>query len=193
MASAGTRMLTTPSAPRHALRRVLFWCAISALLLGPPVLAQPAAPANLVEVSARITTSGQPSPAWLEGLQARGFDAVVYLAPPTVSDAVRDEPLIVARQGLVFVNLPIAFDHPTSADYETFAGIMRGLSARRVLVHCQINLRASSMVFLYRSIAGREDPQRAYEAVTSVWVPEGAWKSFIVGELKRNGIAFDPF
>lgn len=186
-------MLTAPVCPRDALRRVIRCCAVGTMLLGAPVLAQPAAPANFVEASARIATSGQPSPAWLEGLKARGFDAVVYLAPPTVSDAVRDEPLIVARQGLVFVNLPIAFDHPTSVDYETFAGIMRGLSGHRVLVHCQINLRASSMVFLYRAIARREDPQRAYEAVTSVWVPEGAWKSFIVGELKRNGIAFDPF
>jgi hypothetical protein len=62
-----------------------------------------------------------------------------------------------------------------------------------VLVHCQFNLRASSMVFLYRAIAGREDPQRAYEAMTSVWVPEGAWQSLIGGELQRNGIAFDPF
>lgn len=131
--------------------------------------------------------------AWLEGLKARGFDAVVYLAPPAVSDAVRDEPLIVARQGLVFVNLPLAFDHPTRVDYATFAGIMRGLCGHRVLVHGQINLRASSMAFLCRAIDRREDPQRAYEAVTSVWAPEGAWKSFIVGELKRNGIAFDPY
>ena len=56
----------------------------------------------------------------MAGLAAEGFEAVIYLAPPTVSDAVKDEALIVARQGLVFVNIPIGFEHPTAKDFETF-------------------------------------------------------------------------
>jgi hypothetical protein len=60
-------------------------------------------------------------------------------------------------------------------------------------VHCQINLRASSFVFLYRTIVAREDPPRAWETVNAVWVPHGTWKDFIAGELQRASIAFDPF
>ena len=156
--------------------------------------AQPTAapPANLVTISEFIVTSGQPSAEWLAELNVRGFAAVIYLAPPTVDDAVRDEPLIVARQGLTFVNIPIRFDNPTDRDFEIFASVLRSLASRKVLVHCQINLRASAMTFLYRAIVLQEKPEVAYEAVAGVWTPNGAWKRFIDAQLARNGIAFAP-
>ncbi len=155
-------------------------------------LAQPLA-VNLVEISPRLVTSGQPTAEALASLKALGFEAVIYLAPPTVQDAVRDEPLIVTRQGLTFVNIPIRFDNPTGADFDTFAGVLTGLGTRKVLVHCQINLRASAMVFLYRATVLREDPRLAYDAVTKVWQPEAAWRRLIEDQLRKHRIAFEPF
>ena len=151
-----------------------------------PGLAAP----NLVAVSPRLVTSGQPSAEALASLKASGFEAVIYLAPPTVSDAVRDEHLIVARQFLIFINIPIRFDNPTEADFETFAAVLRGLGNRKVLVHCQINLRASSMVFLFRTIVLKEDPREAYEAVSRVSVPDAPWRrlSRATGEAR---VAFE--
>ena len=152
-----------------------------------PRLAAP----NVVEISPRLVTSGQPSADALAGLKAQRFDADIYLAPPTVSDAVHDEQLIVTRQGLTFINIPIRFDNPTDADFETFAGVMTGLGSRKVLVHCQVNLRASSMVFLYRTIVLKEDPRVAYEAVSGVWSPEGPWRRLIETELRKHNVAFE--
>lgn len=148
---------------------------------------------NVVEISPQLVTSAQPSAEGLAGLAAQGFGAVIYLAPPTVHDAVKDEGLIVARQGLVFVNIPIRFDDPTAQDFEAFAGALRGLAGRKVLVHCQVNMRASAMVFLYRTIVAQEDPQVAYESVIKVWVPDGAWKRFIRDELRRHKVDFEPY
>jgi len=146
---------------------------------------------NLVEISPALVTSGQPSAEALGTLESRGFEAVIYLAPLTVHDAVRDEPLIVTRQGLTFVNIPINFDQPTDADFETFAGVLQGLGKRKTLVHCQVNMRASTMVFLYRAIVLKEDPQEAYKAVAGVWVPEGAWRRLIEDELQKHKISFE--
>ena len=156
-------------------------------------LAQPAAPPlpNGVEITPRLVTSGQPSAEALGQLKAQGFEAVIYLAPPTVPDAVRDEHLIVARQGLTFVNIPIRFDNPTEEDFATFASVLRSLGDRKVLVHCQVNMRASSMVFLYRTVHLRQDARGAYEAVTRVWVPQGPWKRLIDTQLAKNGISFE--
>jgi len=148
---------------------------------------------NVVEISPRLVTSGQPDAQALAALGAAGFGAVVYLAPPSVSDAVRDEAQIVARQGLVFVNIPIVFDNPSEQDFEAFAGVLRGLAGRKVLVHCQVNLRASTMVFLYRSIIAREDPRVAYEAVSRLWTPEGPWQRLVQQLLRKHAIAFEPF
>jgi protein tyrosine phosphatase (PTP) superfamily phosphohydrolase (DUF442 family) len=150
-------------------------------------------PPNMVEISPHLTTSGQPSAETLAALREQGYEADVYLAPATVSDAVRDEALIVSRQGMVFVNIPIQFENPTTRDFETFAAVMKALEGRKVLVHCQINMRASSMVFLYRTVVGKEDPHVAYEAVSQIWVPHGPWKKLIQEELQQHGIKFDPF
>ncbi len=154
---------------------------------------RPGAAPNIVEITPRLVTSGQPSAEALGGLGAQGFEAVIYLAPPTVSDAVREEAVIVGRQGLVFVNIPIRFDNPTEKDYETFASVLAALSGRKVLIHCQINLRASSMVFLYRVIAAKEDPDLAYKSVAGVWSPDGPWKRLMRGLLRKNGISFEPY
>jgi protein tyrosine phosphatase (PTP) superfamily phosphohydrolase (DUF442 family) len=146
---------------------------------------------NVVEVSPRLVTSGQPTTAALAGLKALGFGAVVYLAPPNVEDAVHDEQLIVTRQGLAFVNIPIRFDDPTEADFETFAAILAALAPRKVLVHCQVNMRASSLVFLYRAVKLKEDPRAAYEAVSRIWTPNPAWRRLIEAQLRKHKVAFE--
>jgi protein tyrosine phosphatase (PTP) superfamily phosphohydrolase (DUF442 family) len=176
-------------------RRFIEVVALLLALASSAAMAQmrPGAAPNIVEITPRLVTSGQPSAEALAGLGAQGFDAVIYLAPPTVPDAVRDEAVIVGRQGLVFVNIPIKFDNPTGKDFEDLSSVLASLSRRKVLVHCQVNLRASSMVFLYRAITAKDDPALAYESVAKVWSPDGPWKRFIGEQLRKNGIVFEPY
>jgi protein tyrosine phosphatase (PTP) superfamily phosphohydrolase (DUF442 family) len=149
--------------------------------------------ANVVVVSPRVVTSGQPTAESLAHLAEQGFGAVIYLAPPTVRDAIPNESNIVLRQGLEFVNIPITFGEPTEADFEQFVEAMNRFRNRKVLVHCQANMRASSMTFLYRVIVGHEPPEQAYESVAQVWSPEGPWKRLLVSQLRKAGIAFEPY
>lgn len=172
----------------------LFATIAASTLVSNALAAEPALKApNVVEISARIVTSGQPTAAALAGLAAQGFAAVIYLAPPTVPDAVPGEATIVRAQGLEFINIPIKFGDPTEADFQAFVAAMDRLAERKVLVHCQVNMRASSMTFMYRVIVGHEKPEQAYESVARVWSPEGPWKRLIVAQLKKAGIAFDPY
>ena len=166
-------------------------CAVAVLLALPAQAAKLAAP-NVVEITPQLTTSGQPDAKALAALAAQGYEAVVYLAPPTVPDAVADEARIVARQGLLFVNLPIPFDAPTAAHVQSFNALMQALAGKRVLVHCQINLRASTMVFLHRTITLKEDPRQAWDAVQAVWTPSGPWRTLVREQLREHRIAFDP-
>jgi protein tyrosine phosphatase (PTP) superfamily phosphohydrolase (DUF442 family) len=148
---------------------------------------------NVVPIDARLVTSGQPRAAALAGLGALGFQAVICLAPPTVSDAVRDEPDLLRRQGIDYVNIPIPFDAPGQDHVEQFLAAMARFASRKVLVHCQVNLRASCMTFLHRVIAGREAPPTAYEAVARVWSPNGVWRILLVEQLRRHGSDFEPY
>jgi len=155
--------------------------------------ATPAPPPNLIVIDSKLVTAGQPSAEWLGTLKAQGFEAVIYLAPPTVSDAVREEPLIVAKQGLIWANLPIPFGSPADGDYESFAALLQALRGKKVLVHCQVNMRATTLTFLYRTLVEGADPAQAWESVSKVWTPEGPWKALMLKRLKQKGIAFDPF
>jgi len=49
------------------------------------------------------------------------------------------------------------------------------------------------MTFLYRVIIGREKPEQAYQAVTRVRVPDGAWMRFLVSQLRKERIDFEPY
>ncbi len=148
---------------------------------------------NVVSISPRLVTSGQPTAEALSGLAAQGFQAVIYLAPPTVPDAIAGEADIVRKQGLEFTNIPIKFGDPTETDFQSFVAAMDRLRDRKVLVHCQVNMRASSMTFLYRVIVGREKPEQAYESVAQVWSPQGPWKSLLVSQLRKADIPFEPY
>lgn len=148
---------------------------------------------NVVAISPTIVTSGQPTADSLAHLGEQGFKADIYLAPPTVPDAVPNEKDIVTGQGLEFVNIPIPFGKPTGADFEQFAATMKRFQGQKVLVHCQVNMRASTMTFLYRVIVLHEQPETAYEPVARVWSPRGPWKDLVVAQLRKAGIAFEPY
>lgn len=156
---------------------------------GAPDLQAP----NVVVISDKLVTSGQPGAGALSMLGAQGYGAVIYLAPPGMPDAVAGEAEIVRGQGLEYIQIPIDFGRPAASDVEAFAAAMQRLGERKVLVHCQVNMRASSMVFLYRATVRREEPDRAYEAVARVWSPRGPWKALIVSELRKAGVAFEPY
>ena len=178
--------------PRRAVLGLAFFAASALAADTWPQAAGLRAP-NVVPISERLVTSGQPTADSLARLGASGFGAVIYLAPSTVPDAVRDEERIVRAQGLEYVNIPIRFNSPSDADFRSFVEAMDRFRDRKVLVHCQVNMRASSMTFLYRVIVGGENPERAYESVARVWSPEGPWKRLIVAELRKAGIAFEPY
>lgn len=154
----------------------------------PPLLAP-----NVVGISPTLVTSGQPQADQLARLKALGFEAVIYLAPPTVPDAVANEAEIVRGQGLAYLNIPITFGQPGEDDLQAFIAALNGFKGRKVLVHCQVNMRASTMTFLYRVLAGKESPDLAFEAVSQVWSPNGVWRQLITTQLAKAGIDFEPY
>jgi len=155
--------------------------------------AQSLAAPNVVAISPNLVTSGQPTAQSLATLSQQGFRAVIYLAPSSVSDAIRDEPELVTQQGLEFVHVPIPFSAPTEAHFEAVSTALQRLQGQKVLVHCQVNMRASTMVFLHRVIKENANPAEAWELVTRVWSPQGPWKRLALAQLSKNGIKFDPF
>jgi len=148
---------------------------------------------NFTALSQNLATSGQPTAQALATLGAHGFQAVVYLAPSTVPNAVKDEGELLARQGIEFVHIPIPFEAPDESHLKALSAALNRLRERKVLVHCEINMRASTLVFLYRVVELKESPPDAYEAVARIWSPRGPWRRLMVEQLARHHIAFEPY
>lgn len=155
--------------------------------------AQTLAAPNIVPITPLLVTSGQPSSHALAKLGEMGFQAVLYLAPSSVPDAVKNEPELLAAQGIEFIHIPIPFNAPEEGHAVAVSAALQRLQGKKVLVHCQVNMRASSMVFLHRVLYGKEDPARAYEAVARVWSPGGAWRTLLAGQLAKHQVNFEPY
>jgi protein tyrosine phosphatase (PTP) superfamily phosphohydrolase (DUF442 family) len=146
---------------------------------------------NVVVISPRLVTSGQPSSSALASIRQLGFDAVICLVPATVLGTVKEEPELLAKQGVEFVYMPIPFNLPEEHHFLGTSAALDRLKTKKVLVHCEVNMRASSMVFLHRVIQGREDPAHAYEAVAAVWSPRGPWRRLMEAQLSKHSINFE--
>jgi uncharacterized protein (TIGR01244 family) len=147
-------------------------------------------PANLVVIDEHLATSGQPSPEQLDALADSGYELVINLAPPTSMGSVPDEGYRLASGGITYVNIPVDFRAPRPRDFQQFGELLKGNRDRSVLVHCQINKRASVFTFLYRVTQLGVDPDEAIEQVYAIWVPDQGWSDFIDAVLAEAGIDF---
>ena len=144
---------------------------------------------NYLEYSTTFSSSGQPSAEQLGAVAEAGFERVIYLAFSDNQTAIETEDRVVKTLGMDYVHIPVDFDKPTLKDFEDFAAILNRDTRERTLLHCQINLRASSFSFLYRVIYGGIPMAKAKQDLDSIWVPDETWYKFIVEVLKQHGLS----
>lgn len=164
-------------------------CTPLLLLLAAPAWSQAPLGVNYVAATERLHTAGQPDAATLATLGQQGFELVVNLAPPGNQGAVPEDKL-VAEHGPTYVNIPVNWQKPTLADFDLFSAVMNGARDRKVLVHCQLNMRASAFTFLYRVVHEGVPPEEAMKALAPVWIPRDQWATFTADVLMKNGIDY---
>lgn len=138
-----------------------------------------------------FASSGQPTAAQLELVAKSDFARVIYLAFTDNETAIEFEDRIVKKLGMEYVQLPIIFHQPTLADFELFSAVMRQSPDTKTLLHCQINLRASTFSFLHRVINLDVPMLEAKEDLDSVWEPDEIWFRFIKTVLAHYNIDHD--
>lgn len=132
-----------------------------------------------VQVDDRTGTSGMPKPEDFARIAAAGYRTVINLALPTSDNAMANEGELVTRNGMNYVQIPIAFDAPKTSDFETFSRIMDAVEGQKVFVHCAANMRVSAFLFLYRLTRGQSSRERAEQDLFRIWKPDRVWRSFI--------------
>jgi protein tyrosine phosphatase (PTP) superfamily phosphohydrolase (DUF442 family) len=161
--------------------------AAAALLAVPFLAAAQAQPANFVTWRDGLHSSAQPSADWLAQVRDKGYDIVVNLAPPQSHGSLREEGGIVGSKGVAYVNIPVDFAKPTAEDFRLFSEVMKAAKGRKVYVHCQVNMRGSAFVFLYRVIHEGAPLGESAIKMNGVWAPDRVWKKFIDETLAASG------
>lgn len=146
---------------------------------------------NYMAYSPTLASAGQPTQDQLAGAAQDGVERVVYLALTDQDRAIPNEDRVVRELGMQFVHIPVIWQTPTVDDFETFAAVLNQDTARNTLVHCQVNWRASSFVFLYRVIYQHIPIDEAFLDLVSVWTPSEHWREFITEVLSRHGKSTD--
>ena len=143
---------------------------------------------NEIQYSPYLTTAGQPAEEQFRALAEAGFQRVIFLAFNDHKNALKNEDLIARTAGLEFVHIPVAWDAPTTDDFDTFAAVMR--ATEKTLVHCEVNFRASVFGFLYQVIYLGTPVEEAWALLTRIWIPNETWETFIVSVLAERGVEY---
>lgn len=158
---------------------------------------------NYLPISEQLATAGQPTPEQFALLRDAGFELVINLAPSDASNAIPAEAEIVAAQGMRYVHIPVDWQQPQLDDLSRFFEAMEQGRRQKVFVHCAMNLRVSSFVYLYRVLRdnvpepeaalplneiwgrvaayarGRGPDSTAVAVANSYYQPDGSWRRFI--------------
>ena len=121
---------------------------------------------DYLRLSDNLATSGQPTAEQFNSIAASGYETVINLALPTSSNAIADEPGVVARCGMDYISIPIVWEEPTLEDFQTFCDVMKEQCDRKVWVHCAANKRVSAFIYLYRQIVEQISIQHILSEVT---------------------------
>ena len=160
---------------------------LAGLAIAACVTATPGDPGNFVAWREGLASAGQPSAGWLQKVKGANYDVVINLAPPGAHGSVAGEPAIVQAQGVRYVQIPVDFRKPTAEDFGAFSQVMLANKDRGVFVHCQVNMRAASFVFIYRVVHEGADIRESLAKLTGIWSPDPVWKRFIEETLALHG------
>lgn len=141
---------------------------------------------NTVQVFDGLWSSGQLSERDIAQLPTLGVAAVINLALPTSSNALRGEAELVTAQGIAYVQIPVLWEKPELHQLTQFFGAMKAFAGRTIWVHCAMNKRASAFVYLYRRLCLGEADVTAAPAMRQVWTPNEVWQPFITQALAQR-------
>ena len=146
---------------------------------------------NFVEISDRLSTSGQISLDDIAAVDAAGFDVVVNLAPARWERNF-EEGYRITEAGMTYIQIPVDWREPALRDLELFFDVMEANEDREVYVHCFANMRVSVFVYLYRTLRQGVPEAEAWPDVLKVWNPHdnpetSQWPRFIAAANERFG------
>ncbi|WP_395373515.1 protein tyrosine phosphatase family protein [Marinicella sp. W31] len=135
---------------------------------------------NFRFVSPQLASSGMLDLESYQYIKAYGFEHVINLIP---GNQIKERKHVQSL-GLSYQQIAVDWGNPTLENFEAFVRLMKSYGDHKVYVHCEMNMRASAFVYLYRVTELQEDPEKAIKDMLAIWTPKGTWQDFIDAVLK---------
>lgn len=130
---------------------------------------------NFHFVSEQLASSGMLDLQDYDLIKAYGFEHVINLIP----GVQLQERKHVESLGMSYEQIPVVWSDPTEENFKAFVRLMQSYGDDKVYVHCELNWRASTFVYLYRVTQLGVSNEEAKKDLLSIWTPEPTWQTFI--------------
>jgi protein tyrosine phosphatase (PTP) superfamily phosphohydrolase (DUF442 family) len=133
-----------------------------------------------------LASSGLVTEKQFDFVKDYGFKHVISLLPGNQS---REDSIVISK-GMTFTQINVDWKNPTQENLKLYFDDMEKHKKDSILLHCQLNMRASAFTFLYRVIRLGEEKKLAKADLDSIWYPTDQWHLFIETSLRKYGV--DP-
>lgn len=130
---------------------------------------------NYNPLSEQLASAGMPSADNLQTLKDNGFQHIINLIPGDYSEEKNQ----LASLQMSFDQIEVDWNNPSLENFEDFTVLMKQYQGGKVLLHCQMNYRASAFAYLHEVIQLGIEPEVAEKKMLSVWQPNETWSAFI--------------
>jgi protein tyrosine phosphatase (PTP) superfamily phosphohydrolase (DUF442 family) len=130
-------------------------------------------------INENLATSGQPLLEEFELIANAGFDLVINLALTDASNAVSGEDRRILELGMDYLHFPLLFDHPSLPQVLYILDFLYSNQHKKIWLHCALNMRVSSLIYLYRIHYLKTPESTAFDLLYDIWTPNEVWQDLI--------------
>ena len=114
-----------------------------------------------------LATAGQPEEEHLKRLAEAGYKIVIDLRT-SEEDPGFDEPEVVQKAGMEYVNIPVGHETIEEETFRRFRELINDPERRPVLVHCSSANRVGALLLPYLVLDEGKSPEEAEEIASRV-------------------------
>lgn len=130
---------------------------------------------NFYQYNPLLSSGAQPSTDDISALKNDGYEVIVNFSPASARNALSNEAQIVESLKMDYIHFPVDCSNLRPIHYNTFKGIMNGVSGKKTFVHCGGNIKSSNLIFMYQTLECGIDKNDAMTTLMKIQNPESKW------------------
>ena len=124
----------------------------------------------------RLFSSAQPSIEQLQQIKEYGCNTIINLATSKSENYLTQQDQICLDLGLNYIHIPISWEIPSTEQCLFILDLIDHLVQNQIVwIHCDKNMRVSSLIYLYRQFYMGMDLAAAQEQLHQIWEPNATW------------------